>query len=87
MSKRTVEVFVAGCPCCDDAVKLVMGLAGDSYNVQVLDMQVDPIAQARAREIGVRRVPSVAVDGRLVECCVGGVEAEVLRALGVGNSL
>jgi glutaredoxin len=84
MSKRTIEVFSAGCPCCDDAVKLVKGLACPDCDVRVLDMRTDVAAQARARELGVRRVPAVAVNGKLADCCHGGVDAAALQRLGVG---
>jgi len=84
MKKRTVEVFTAGCPVCDETVKLVKSLACPSCDVQVLDLQTDVSAQARARTYGVRRVPAVVVNGELAECCQGGVDAGALRALGVG---
>lgn len=85
MNKRIVEVFVAGCPCCEDAVNLVQSLACDSCDVQVRDMRSDKTAQSKAKEYGVKRVPAVVVDGRLAGCCEGGVQAETLRALGVGT--
>jgi len=84
MAQRTVEVFTAGCPCCEEAVKLIQGLACGSCDVQVFNVRTDAAAQAKARNYGVRRVPAVAVDGRLAECCQGGVDAEALRRLGVG---
>ncbi len=86
MSKRTVEVFVAGCPCCDDTVKLVKRLVCPSCELQILDMRIDAAAQAKAKQYGVRRVPAVAVNGKLAECCQGSVEADTLRALGVGSA-
>ncbi len=42
--KRTIEVFSAGCPACDEAVKLVQSLACPSCDVQVLDMRADKAA-------------------------------------------
>jgi len=83
--KRTIEVFSAGCPCCEDAVKLVQRLACPSCDVQVLDMRSDKQAQAKAKQYGVKRVPAVAVNGKLADCCqVGEVNESALRALGVG---
>lgn len=85
MKKRTIEVFTAGCPRCDEAVKLVQSLACPSCDVQVLDMRNDQAAQARARQYGVQRVPAVAVNGALAGCCqAGAVDGKVLRGLGVG---
>jgi glutaredoxin len=87
MTRRTIEVFTAGCPCCDDAVRLVRSIAGHQDEVQVLDMRADAAAQARARGYGIRRVPAVVVDGRLADCCqTGAVSADTLRGLGVGGS-
>lgn len=87
MNKRTVEVFVAGCPCCDEAVQLVKRLACDSCDVQILDMRVDKGVQDKAKEYGVKRVPAVAVNGKLADCCRGGVDAAALRAVGIGSRL
>ena len=86
MKKRTIEVFTAGCPCCDEAVKLVKSLACESCDVQVLDMRSDQAAQARAKQYGVQRVPAVVVNGQLAECCrTGAVDEASLRSLGVGS--
>jgi glutaredoxin len=86
MKKRTIEVFTAGCPCCNEAVQLVKSLACESCDVQVLDMRSDSAAQAKARAYGVERVPAVVVNGKLANCCEGGVDADTLRALGVGSA-
>ncbi len=40
--KRTVEIFVAGCPICRDTVELVRKLACESCEVEVLDVSSDP---------------------------------------------
>lgn len=83
--KRKIEVFVAGCPCCDDALKLVESLVCPSCELKVLDMRTDKAAQAKAKKYGVKRVPAVAVDGKLAECCEGGTEPETLKRLGVSS--
>lgn len=86
MKKRTIEVFSAGCPCCDEAVQLVKSIACDNCDVQVLDMRSDRAAQARAKEYGIKRVPAVVVNGQLANCCQSGaVDATTLRNLGVGT--
>ncbi|MGH7860375.1 MAG: thioredoxin family protein [Candidatus Binatia bacterium] len=85
MKKRTIELFTAGCPCCDETVALVQSLACPSCDVSILDMRTDEAAQAKAREYGVRRIPAVAVNGKLADCCqVGAVDAGTLRGLGLG---
>ena len=84
---RTVEVFTAGCPLCDDVVELVQEIACDSCEVQTVSLQ-DEAGQRRAEEIGVQSVPAVAVNGTLASCCEGrGVDESALRAAGIGDSL
>lgn len=85
MKKRIIEVFVAGCPVCEDAVKTVRALICPSCDLRILNMRTDKKAQAKARKYKVTRVPSVVVDGKLAACCRGGVDEGTLRRLGVGS--
>ena len=86
MTLRKVEVFIAGCPLCDDAVQLVHDLACPSCTVEVLDMK-DESTHEKAGRYGVTRVPAVVVNGTLADCCqTGAVNGESLRALGVGSA-
>lgn len=76
---KTVEIFSAGCPLCDEGTALVRRMAGDAA-VTVRNM-ADPEGERRARELGVRSLPAVAVDGRLAECCRGGgLREDMIRA-------
>lgn len=85
--KRKVEIFSAGCDICEDFVRQVEREACPSCEVSVLDMNAPETAQ-RARELGVRSVPAVAIDGRLAECCAGrGPDLAVLREAGLGRPL
>ena len=86
-NKRTVEVFSAGCPACDETVKLVQRLACESCEVRVLDMN-DATVSNRARELGINVVPAVVVDGELAGCCRGvGPTEQALRDAGIGQPL
>ena len=86
-AKRRIEVFSAGCPACDEVIGLVNKIACPSCEVEVLDMRRREVAE-RAKQLGVRSVPAVAVDGRLADCCAGrGVDETALRAAGVGAPL
>lgn len=86
-SKRTIEIYSAGCPCCEDAVRTVTSIACESCDVRVLDMNQDGVA-ARAKELGIRSVPAVVIDGRLADCCSGrGIDEATLRRNGVGVRL
>ena len=84
--KRKIEVFTAGCGICDEAVSLVRELVCDRCEVIVHDMHGD--GAERAWQLGVKRVPAVAVDGELASCCAtGGVTREGLVAAGIGSPL
>lgn len=83
--KRKIEIFGAGCAVCDKTVELVNSIACPSCEVEVLDMQ-EPDVAARAKQLGVRSVPAVMVDGQLADCCAGrGPDEAALRAAGVGT--
>ncbi len=84
MKKRTVEIFAAGCPVCDEGVSRVRSLACPSCEVKVLGLRTDKAAQAKAERYGIKRVPAVVVDGKLADCCQGSIDASALRRLGVG---
>jgi hypothetical protein len=83
-AKRKVEVFSAACSVCDETVALVKRVACPSCDVTILDMK-DPIVANRAKTLGVRSVPAVAIDGKLAGCCQGrGPDEAVLRSAGLG---
>lgn len=84
-TKRKVEVFSAGCPACTEVESLAKSLACPSCEVDVLDMRDMAVAQ-RAKALGVRSVPAVAINGQLAGCCTGrGVDEASLRAAGLGQ--
>lgn len=85
--KRKVEVFSAGCPACEEAVQLVKQIACPSCDVSVVDMNDTNVAR-RAKELGIRVVPAVVIDGKLADCCSGsGIDAQVLKQAGLGRPL
>ena len=86
-NQRKIEVFSAGCPLCSEAEKKVRELACPSCYVTVLNMK-EPVTMERAKELGVRSVPAVAVDGKLADCCAGrGIDEKVLQDAGLGKPL
>ena len=85
-AKRKVEVFSAGCPACQDAIELVNRLACGSCEVSILDMNDSNVAK-RAKSLGIHAVPSVVINGQLIECCSGrGIDEASLRAAGLGQA-
>lgn len=84
--KRKVEVFVAGCPLCDETVKLVNELSCPSCDVIVYDLRKE--GMDKARKYGVNSVPTVVVNGKILDCCVRRKPTEAyLKAAGIGTSL
>ncbi len=85
--KRKIEVFSAGCVCCEEIITEIKKAACASCDVTVLDMKQPNVAE-RAKALGVRAVPVVAIDGELAGCCSGrGPDMDVLRAAGLGVPL
>jgi glutaredoxin 3 len=85
--KRKVEVFSAGCGCCDEVVALVKNLACPSCDIVVLDIK-EPEVFDRAKTLGIRSVPAVVIDGKLAACCTDrGPHADPLKAAGLGVPL
>ena len=83
--KRKIEIFSAGCPACDETVQLVNSVACPSCDVEVLAMNKEEVA-ARAKEYGIRSVPTIVVDGKIADCCASrGPDAATLRAMGIGS--
>lgn len=90
MAKRKIEVFTAGCPLCDETVKLVKELACDNCDVRIYDLNkgcATNECHEKAAKYGIHRVPAVVVDDKLVECCGNQkpVSREALIAAGIGQ--
>lgn len=86
-NKRQIEIFSAGCPLCDEAVETVKRIACPSCETTVLDMRQPEVA-AKAKQLGISRVPAIVIDSNLAECCAAGaVDEHVLRAAGIGVPL
>lgn len=87
MTTRKIEIFSAGCPLCKETEEMVSELACSSCEINVIDMH-DLLGASRARDLGVRSVPSVAINGKLVDCCVGrGPDKATLQAAGLGQAI
>ncbi len=86
-TKRKIEVFGAGCPACEETIRLVKSVACPSCEVAVLDMN-DPSVASRAKSLGIHSVPSVVIDGQLADCCAGrGPDEATLRSAGLGQPI
>ncbi len=86
-TKRQIEIFSAGCPVCQETIDLVNEIACPSCEISILDMQDQAVAE-RARTLGIKSLPAVAIDGKLADCCAGrGVDEDTLRRSGFGQPL
>ena len=86
-AKRKVEVFSAGCAACEETIEMINRVACPSCDVIVHDMKHIDVAK-RAKVLGIRSVPAVAIDGLLAGCCTNrGVDEAILRAAGLGRSV
>lgn len=86
-NKRKIKIFSAGCPVCVEAIDLVNQITCPSCDVSVLDMK-EPDVSNKAKNLGIRSVPAVVIDGKVANCCSGrGVDETVLRSAGVGQRI
>ena len=88
MTKRLVEVFIAGYPLCNETVKLVRELACSNCEVKIYDLYLESAAEKEERtQYGIHRVPAVVVNGKLAECCSSQqpVSPKMLVAAGIGR--
>jgi glutaredoxin 3 len=78
-TRKKVEIFSAGCSACKETVEMVKRIAS-SHEVIIHDMNKSEIA-SRAKQYGIRSVPTVVIDGKLASCCTSrGPEEKVLQA-------
>ena len=90
MTKRTIEVFTSGCPVCQPTVDLVKKIACPSCEVIVYDLNKGcdtNQCREKAQKLNITRLPAVAVDGKLLECCKNGaISEQALRDAGIGGA-
>ena len=85
--KRKIEIFSAGCPVCQETIKLVQNMACTDCVVTVLDMNDSAVA-SRAKKLDIRSVPAVVIDGKLADCCARrGPNEATLKAAGIGQPI
>ena len=86
--KRKIEVFTAGCEICNETVEKVKSMACDCCEVVVYNVLTEKESLNKAQAYGVKAIPAVAVNGKLLACCQNkGVSEEELRKAGVGQPL
>jgi len=64
--KRLIEIFTAGCPICEDTVKLVK-TAVAACGCEVVEQRCSGTECCEpAKRYGIRAVPTVVVDGQII---------------------
>jgi hypothetical protein len=77
--RKKIEIFSAACSACSETVEMVKRIAGSAHDIEIHDMHQGHVA-ARAKQLGIKSVPSVLVDGKLADCCAGrGPDEQTLR--------
>ena len=80
MRGKKVEIFSTGCYLCESALRRIESLLCPSCEVRVLDIR-DPEVRERAEKLGIVRVPSILINGKLADCCKGeGISEEVISS-------
>ena len=69
ITRRRVEIFSAGCVTCNRTVDQLREQIDPRHEIVIHDMHNDKAAAERAEAFGIRTVPAVVVDGRLLACC------------------
>jgi len=83
--KKQVEIFTAGCPVCEPVVQLVKDTAGAHCDITIHNLSED-CNDAIYKKYAIKRLPAVAVDGKLLECCKNiAITKEDLIGAGIGT--
>jgi hypothetical protein len=86
-AKRKVEVFTAGCAVCQGVVEMVNELACPNCDVTIYNLNRNGGVD-EAKVYGVTALPSVVVNGALLECCKrSSITKADLKAAGIGQPL
>jgi glutaredoxin 3 len=79
---RKIEVFSSGCALCNDTIEMVRRTVDPSCEVIIRSM-TDSRVIAHAKELGIRCLPAIVIDGKLSGCqCL---DEQTLRAAGLGK--
>lgn len=87
--KREIEIFTAGCPVCEPVVQLVKDTADKDCNITIhnlVEQCESKICVNKMNEYGVKRLPAVAVNGKLLSCCTNiEITKDDLLNAGIGS--
>lgn len=87
--KRTVEIFTAGCLVCDPIVPLVKETSCDNCEITIYDLVKqceEKTCTDKMRAYGINQVPSIVVNGKLLDCCDRAITKQDLTNAGIGQA-
>ncbi len=87
-NQRKIEVFTAGCSVCEPVVEMVKSMACSDCDVVVYNLTETKGNEAadKVKAYGIKALPAVAVNGKLLSCCQNkGVSEAELRSAGIGQ--
>lgn len=83
-TKRSIEILSAGCPACEETIKLVNENACPSCEIQIVDATKEDGAKL-IKKFNIKSIPAVIIDGKLADCCSSrGPNLDVLKRSGLG---
>ena len=83
--KRQIEIFTAGCPVCEPIVQLVKDTVGVDCHITIHNLS-EIYDDGICKKYKVKRLPAVAVDGKLLDCCTNiEITKDDLTNAGIGS--
>ena len=87
--KRQIEIFTAACPVCEPVVALVQETACENCEITIFNMTEQCESKscvAKMEAYGVKRLPAIAVNGKLIACCKNiAITKNDLLNVGIGS--
>ena len=87
--KRHIEIFSAGCPVCEPVVSLVKETSCENCKITIYNLSeqyASKICVTKMEQYGVKRLPAIAVNGKLLDCCKNiEITKGYLLSVGIGS--
>lgn len=88
--KTRVEIFTSNCPVCDSVVKMVNEVACEDCEITTYDLVKqceDKTCMTKLEEYGIKKIPAIAVNGKLLDCCQNSaITEDHLIEAGIGQA-
>ncbi len=87
--KRSIEIFTGRCPVCSPFVQLVKDAACANCEITISNVVAQCEEQTCIRKVnqyGINRLPSVVINGKLLNCCDSPITKQDLLNAGIGQA-